>query len=130
MFALSDTKDTKVGDWKAKSLKVHGSKGMDLMSKKPINLTHRIRKMSKEKSEGGSIKQFSLQNLQEEIDDFDEDAFMKDFGQKEMFKLEDLKFIRVIGAGAFGTIDKMIHEPTGTMLAIKRMPHNTTNKQV
>jgi hypothetical protein len=38
--------------------------------------------------------------------------------------------VRVIGGGAFGTIDKMQHIPTGTMIAIKRMPHNTTSEQL
>ena len=54
----------------------------------------------------------------------------KEDAKNGFFRLEDLKFIKVIGAGAFGTIDKMVHEPTGTMLAVKRVPHITTNVQM
>ena len=32
---------------------------------------------------------------------------------------DDIKTVRVIGQGAYGTVEKVIHRPTGTVMAVK-----------
>ena len=43
-----------------------------------------------------------------------------------VFRLEDLLEKEILGAGAFGTVQKWLHKPTGKFVAMKVSPNNAT----
>merc|ERR1719300_1845519 len=44
-------------------------------------------------------------------------------GQKFEIEADDLESICELGRGAYGVVEKMKHKRTGTILAVKRIPH-------
>ncbi|KAK2161202.1 hypothetical protein LSH36_120g14043 [Paralvinella palmiformis] len=62
------------------------------------------------------------------LDDLDDKATITIGEQTFEVKADDLKLIETLGRGAYGIVDKMLHTPSGTIMAVKRIPY-TPNSQ-
>ena len=53
------------------------------------------------------------------MDDLDDKATVTIGDQTFEVKADDLKLIETLGHGAYGIVDKMLHTPSGTIMAVK-----------